>query len=363
MTATQDEKLVPLRAKIDEIDAQIVKLLDQRAAVVHEVGVVKGHHGTAVFRPERENLILERVAKLSERLEGRSVKAVFREILSGCRALERTTTVSYLGPAGTFSEMAVLRRFGSSVEATPCQSIPEVFHTTENNKTDFGVVPVENSTQGTIPLTLDLLMNSQLKIAGEISVPVVHCLMSKSTDMSSVRMVMAHPQALAQCREWLAQHLPDAEQLSCSSNAEGARLAAENPEIAAIAAQRAADLYGLNVLAEGIQDWAGNRTRFLVLGQHITHKSSAPFKDKTTFVFSVPHRSGTLFAALEPLSEYGISMMHLESRPARNGAWEYNFFVDVEGHIEDEPVKKALDAIQKNAAVFKLLGSYPVAGN
>ena len=357
----KETQLAELRSEIDGIDAKIVELVDQRADVVRRVGELKGATGTAVFRPERENLILERAASLSRNFDGPAVKAIFREIISSCRALERTTTVAYLGPAGTFSEMAVLRQFGSSVEARPCSTIADVFRMTENSRTDFGVVPVENSTQGTVAVTLDLLLDTSLTIVGEVSIPIIHNLLTRSGDLSKVKTVMAHPQALAQCREWLSTHLPGARQVSCSSNAEGARIASEDDSVGAIASHRAAELYQLGIAGEGIQDWAGNRTRFLVLGHHPTHRSPEPGKDKTTFEFSMVNKAGALFEGLEPLARHGVSMTHLESRPARNGAWEYNFFVDVEGHIEDEAVKKALTEIKAETAVFKFLGSYPKA--
>lgn len=363
MDKEKEAKLVPLRKKIDAIDAEIVKLLNLRARVVHEVGQVKGSAGTAVFRPERENLILERVASLSDRLDPAAVKTIFREILSGCRALERETTVAYLGPAGTFSEMAVLKRFGSSVKTLPCATVADVFSAVENGRTDFGVVPRENNSQGSITLTLDLLLQSDLAITGEVSVPVVHNLMSLSGDVSRVKKVLAHPQALAQCREWLSRHLPDAKQVSCSSNAEAARLAAADPEAAGIAAKRAAELYGLAIAAEGIQDSSLNRTRFLVMGRSPTHRSSAGFEDRTTFIFAVKNRAGALFEILKPLADEKVDMLHLESRPARNGLWEYNFFVDVRGHIEDENVKRALDEVKRESLIFKFLGSYPASAD
>ena len=204
----KETQLAELRREIDGIDAKIVELVDQRADVVRRVGELKGATGTAVFRPERENLILERAASLSRNFDGPAVKAIFREIISSCRAWTRTTTVAYLGPAGTFSEMAVLRQFGSSVEARPCSTIADVFRMTENSRTDFGVVPVENSTQGTVAVTLDLLLDTSLTIVGEVSIPIIHNLLTRSGDLSKVKTVMAHPQALAQCREWLSTHLP-----------------------------------------------------------------------------------------------------------------------------------------------------------
>ena len=361
MADERKEDLSGLRAEIDRIDAQIVSLLDQRAAVVRRVGEAKGKTGASVFRPEREDQILRGSAALSAELKPESVRAIFREILSACRALEKETTVSYLGPAGTFTEMAVLKRFGSTVRSVPCQVIGDVFRTTESGRTDFGVVPVENSTQGTVTMTMDMLLLTPLSIVGEVSVPVVHNLLSKSGKLPDVKRVLAHPQALAQCRQWLAGHLPGAEQVSCSSNAEAARQAAGDPGSAAIAALRAADLYGLCPIAERIQDLTQNTTRFLVLGKQPSRKSADPLCDKSTFVFSMPDKAGALFQMLEPLVRHGVNMVRLESRPARAGLWKYNFFVDVSGHIEDSNVRDALQEIKGNAAVFKFLGSYPAA--
>ena len=238
MADERKEDLSGLRAEIDRIDAQIVHLLDQRAEVVRRVGQAKGKTGSAVFRPEREDQVLSRAAGLSEALKPESARAIFREILSACRALEKETTVSYLGPAGTFSEMAVLKRFGSTVRSVPCSVIGDVFRATESGRTDFGVVPIENSTQGTVTLTMDMLLLTPLTIIGEVSVPVVHNLLSRSGKLEDVKRVLAHPQALAQCRGWLAEHLPGVLQESCSSNAEAARQAAQDPQSAAIAAMR-----------------------------------------------------------------------------------------------------------------------------
>lgn len=356
----KESKLTSLREKIDGIDAEIVRLLNQRARVVHEVGLVKGRAGTAVFRPEREDFILERAASLSDSLKPEAIKAIFREVLSGCRALERETTVAYLGPEGTFSEMAVLRRFGSSVKALPCATVADVFSAVENGRTDFGVVPRENNSQGSVMLTLDMLLKTSLSIVGEVTVPVIHNLMSRTGDLSRVKKVLAHPQALAQCREWLSRHLPDARQEGCLSNAEAARLASLDPDVAGIAARRAAELYGLSIVAEGIQDSSQNRTRFLIMGHDQPHKSKGGLEDKTTFVFVVENRAGALFEVLKLLAAENVDMLHLESRPARNGLWEYYFFVDAKGHVEDENVKRALDAVRRSCLAFKLLGSYPV---
>lgn len=361
--AKRVEDLGALRRRIDAIDDEIVRLLDQRAQVVREVGALKGSQGASIFRPEREDMILERTAGLSAQFSPKAMKAVFREILSSCRALEKKTTVAYLGPAGTFTEMAVLKRFGSAVEELPCTTVPDVFDAVENGRADFGVVPRENNSQGSVMLTLDKLLTTPLLIVGEVSVPVVHNLLSLSGSLGKVQRVLAHPQALAQCRQWLSKNLPDVQQQACSSNAEAARLAAQDPSLAGIAASRAGDLYGLKVAAAGIQDSSQNRTRFLVLGQQKTHRRGGDRGDKTTFIFAVRNRAGALFEILKPLADEKVDMLHLESRPARNGLWEYNFFVDISGHVEDEPVRRALEAVRKNALVFKFLGSYPRAAD
>ncbi len=350
-----------LRQEIDAVDAEIVAAVVRRAELAHAVGVAKG--GAPVYRPERERAVIEKAVAANRSLNGRLpddvVAHLYLEVISACRSLEARPSVAYLGPAGTFTEMAVLRQFGSNVTAVPTATMDEAFQSAESGRTEFAVVPIENSTQGMVTRTMDLLFTTPLSVAGEVSIPIHHNLMNRSGRLEDIRCVLAHPQALAQCRAWLAQHLPHAKLKAASSNAEAARLAAEDGTLAGIAALRAAQLYGLEVAAPGIQDDARNRTRFLVLSSHAGVTPTGA--DKTSLIFSVPNRAGQLFLALEPFKRHGVSMMRLESRPARNGAWDYNFFVDVEGHVKDANVERALAELKNETSFLKLLGSYPQA--
>jgi chorismate mutase/prephenate dehydratase len=276
--------------------------------------------------------------------------------MSACRALEKRVTVAYLGPVGTFSEQAVYQQFGHAVEGMPCASIDEVFRAAEAGTADFGVVPVENSTEGAINRTLDLLLQTPLTISGEVSLPVHHSLMTKSGLMDGVSQICAHPQALAQCQAWLNQHYPSIQRNPVSSNGEAARLAAENPAVAAIAGEIAGEKHGLQVVNAHIQDDPHNRTRFAVIGRLCTAPSG---HDHTSLVLSVANKAGAVYNLLAPLAKHGVSMTRFESRPARMGTWEYYFYVDVEGHCNDERMARALAELKENAAFFKVLGSYP----
>ena len=354
-----DDKLKPLREKIDAIDAQMVDLLNQRARLAQEVGHVKAETNAPVFRPEREAMVLRRVAERNPGpLASADMQMIFREVMSICRALERRVTVAYLGPAGTFSEQAVYQQFGHAVECVPCVSIDEVFRATEAGTADFGVVPVENSTEGAINRTLDLLLQTSLAISGEISIDVHHSLMSKSGSMQGVTRVCAHSQALAQCQAWLNQHYPNLERQSVASNAEAARMAGEDPTVAAIAGQIAGQKFDLQVISAHIQDDPSNRTRFAVVGRLHTTPSG---RDQTSLVLAVPNKAGAVYHLLAPLATHGVSMTRFESRPARIGTWEYYFYVDVEGHGQDDKVAKALAELKQSAAFFKILGSYPLS--
>ncbi len=354
-----DDKLKPLREKIDAIDAQMVDLLNQRARLAQEVGHVKAETNAPVFRPEREAMVLRRVAERNPGpLASADMQMIFREVMSICRALERRVTVAYLGPAGTFSEQAVYQQFGHAVECVPCVSIDEVFRATEAGTADFGVVPVENSTEGAINRTLDLLLQTSLAISGEISIDVHHSLMSKSGNMQGVTRVCAHSQALAQCQAWLNQHYPNLERQSVASNAEAARMAGEDPTVAAIAGQIAGQKFDLQVISAHIQDDPSNRTRFAVVGRLHTTPSG---RDQTSLVLAVPNKAGAVYHLLAPLATHGVSMTRFESRPARTGTWEYYFYVDVEGHEKDEKVARALAELKHSAAFFKVLGSYPLS--
>jgi chorismate mutase/prephenate dehydratase len=352
-----DDKLTPLRDRIDAIDKQILDLLSQRAGVAQEVGHIKAETNAPVFRPEREMQVLRNAAERNPGpLADGDVQTIFREIMSACRALEKRVTVAYLGPVGTFSEQAVYQQFGHAVEGLPCASIDEVFRAAEAGTADFGVVPVENSTEGAINRTLDLLLQTPLTVSGEVSLPVHHSLMTASGTMTGVERICAHPQALAQCQAWLNQHYPAVTRQPVSSNGEAARMAATDGTVAAIAGEIAGEKHGLQVVNAHIQDDPHNRTRFSVIGRLRTSPSG---HDHTSLVLSVANKAGAVYNLLAPLAKHGVSMTRFESRPARMGTWEYYFYVDVEGHSDDERMARALVELKENAAFFKVLGSYP----
>lgn len=353
------EKLLkPLRDQIDEIDARILDLLNRRAQVAQEVGHVKNKVDAPIFRPDREAQVLRRIAERNPGPLGNTeLQTIFKEIMSACRALEKKIIVAYLGPAGTFSEQAVYRYFGMAVHALPCGSIDEVFRAAEAGTADFGVVPIENSTEGAINRTLDLLMQTPLTISSEVSIPVQHNLMTLSGKMDGVHTICAHSQALAQCQGWLSQHYPNILRHAVSSNAEAARIASEDVEVAAIAGEMASKRYGLQVVNAHIQDEPQNRTRFAVIGRKETEPSG---KDQTSLLLSVQNKAGAVYKMLEPLEKYDVSMTRLESRPAKTGNWEYYFFVDIDGHVREEKVRRALAELKDRVVYFKVLGSYPI---
>ena len=354
-----DEPLKPLREAIDRIDSQLLDLLNERARLAHDVGQVKSTSGTPVYRPEREAEVLRKVvAGNPGPLSEQGVTAVFREVMSACRALEQPTRVGYLGPPGTFSEAALLKQFGASVDGEPCASIDDVFRSCEAGSTEFGLVPVENSTEGSVTRTMDLLLASPLRIVAEVSLQVHHSLLTKSGTADGIRAVCAHAQALAQCVGWLNRHHPALERRAVSSNAEAARLASVDPSVGAIAGELAAQRYQLQAVATHIQDDPANRTRFLVLGRQETASTG---RDKTSLILSVPNRAGAVYHMLAPLARHGVSMARFESRPAKLGSWEYYFYVDIEGHERDPAVIAALDELRGLCAFFKSLGSYPAA--
>jgi chorismate mutase/prephenate dehydratase len=354
---TPDEKLKPLREKIDAIDAQILELLNQRAYVAQQVGHVKAETNAPVFRPEREAQVLRSVGERNPGpLADADVRTIFREVMSACRALEKRVSVAYLGPAGTFSEQAVYQQFGRAVDGVPCASIDEVFRATEAGTAEFGVVPVENSSEGVVNRTLDLLLQTTLTISGEVSIHVHHSLMTGSGTMNDVRTICAHSQALAQCQVWLNQNYPHIERMAVASNGEAARMAGDDTHVAAIASEIAGRKYNLQVVKAHIQDDPHNRTRFAVIGRLQTLPSG---RDQTSLVLSVPNKAGAVYNLLAPLARHGVSMTRFESRPARMGTWEYYFYVDVEGHLKDDKVADALKELKDNAAFFKVLGSYP----
>jgi chorismate mutase/prephenate dehydratase len=352
-----------IRERIDEIDARIHGLLNERARFAQQVGISKTRDGRAVdfYRPEREAQVLRNALKRNRGpLRDEEIARLFREIMSACLAQQEPLKVAFLGPEGTFTQAAVFKQFGSSVRALPLPAIDEVFHEVEAGVADFGVVPIENSTEGTVNHTLDMFLSSPLKICGEVEMRINHHLMGRMTRIPDIRRICAHPQALAQCRGWLDEHLPDVERVPVSSNAEGARRARDERGTAAIAARAAAEIYGLGLLASDIEDRADNTTRFLVIGRKLFSASGA---DKTTLLVSgnATEASGTLFKLLEPLAQYRINMTRIESRPSRKRKWDYVFFIDIEGHVSDPGVADALAALEKQATLFRILGSYPRA--
>ena len=360
--ATDTLDLLALRQKIDAMDRQLLVLLNQRAALALEVGEIKKGEGSVVFRPEREAQVIDGLKSGNNGpLLNESVAPIWREIMSACRALETPTRVAYLGPAGTFSEEAALGFFGSSIVRVPCASIDEVMHAATAGAADFGVVPVENSTEGVVARSLDLFLTTPLFIIGETSLVVRHNLLRLGESLAGIDAVCAHPQALAQCHRWLSHHLPDVERRPVASNAEGARLAGADAKLAAIASQRAAAEYGLHVVTPAIQDDAHNRTRFAIVTHPQHHPApKASGHDCTSLVVSVTNRPGAVHDMLVPLKDHGVSMSRFESRPARSGQWEYYFYVDIEGHPDEPRVEAALKELRSVCAFFKVLGTYPL---
>ena len=347
-----------LRAAIDRVDDGILQSLNERARLARAIGTLKV--GQA-YRPEREAQVLTRIKDSNPGpLSGETVALLFREIMSACLALERPITVAYLGPRGTFSERAALKHFGLAAEAMPNSSIDEVFRAVESGAADFGVIPVENSTEGAVGRSLDLMPQSALKVCGEVVVRIHHHLMAKVApkDFADIRRVFSHGQSLAQCHEWLNTNLPHVERVAVSSNAEAARRAAEEAGSAAVAGEMAAEHYRLAILASNIEDEPNNTTRFLILGDYEPKPSG---HDKTSMVLSARNRAGAVYEMLTPFATRGVSMTKFESRPSRVALWEYLFFVDIEGHRHDANVAAALEEVMKIAGYLKVLGSYPIA--
>ncbi len=352
-----DDELKALRARIDGIDDTLLQLVSERAGIAQQVGRAK--KGEKIYRPEREAQIVRRLRETNPGpLSGDTIERLIREIMSACRALEETTRVAYLGPVGTFSQQAVHKHFGHEVEALAEADIDACFHAVETGRAEFAVVPVENSTEGAISRTLDLIVASPLKICGEVMLPIHQTLMRKQAGLEGIRRVYGHAQSLAQCQQWLSRHLPDAERVSVVSNSDGARRAAAEADAATLGSEAAAELYGLVVVEARIEDEASNTTRFLVLGQNDAAPSGC---DKTSLVMGAHNQPGAVVKLLQPLADAGISMSKLESRPARGSNWEYVFFVVCQGHRQDAKLAAALTEIQARAAFLKILGSYPAA--
>lgn len=346
--------LVNLRDQIDAIDADLLRLLNERAKLAQAVGHIKNGQ---IYRAEREAQVLQRLKSENKGpLKPENIELLFREIMSACRDLEQHLQIAYLGPEGTFSQAAAFKQFGHAVGKVPCGTIDDAFRAVETGRADYAVVPVENSTEGAVSRTLDIIVGSELKICGEVLLPVHQNLLRKAPGKEGIERVYAHAQSLAQCQHWLNQNLPNVERVSVSSNAEGARLASEDVASASIAGEIAAETYGLAVVEPRIEDEPNNTTRFLVLSDHDTLPSGS---DKTSLVMSASNSPGAVVKLLQPLADAGVSMTKFESRPARSANWEYLFFVDIEGHRDDEKVSAVLREIASRALLLKVLGSYP----
>ncbi len=359
-----DDALKSLRARIDALDDAWLKLVSERAAIAQDVGRTK--NGDTIYRPEREAQIVARLRAANPGpLPDETIEHLLRETMSACRALEQTIRVAYLGPAGTFSQQAVVKHFGQSIEAQAETDIDACFHAVETGRAHFAVVPTENSTEGSVTRTLDLMLASPLQIIGEVLLPIHQNLMAKATGLTQLTRVYGHVQSLAQCQHWLARHLPHAEKIPVVSNSEAARRAAAEPGTASLGSATAADLYALQVVAARIEDEATNTTRFWVLGQTPAAPSG---HDKTSLAMGAPNQPGAVVKLLQPLADAGISMSKLESRPARQergagGNWEYVFHVVCEGHQSDPAFAVVLDDVRARAAFLKVLGSYPVSAD
>ncbi len=354
-----DTQLEQLRRRIDALDEQLQAILSERAECAKQVAETKQNAGEDAdfYRPEREAEVLRRVRERNHGpLSDDEVVRLFREIMSACLALEQPLTVAYLGPEGTYTQAAALKHFGHSITLRPLAAIDVIFRDVEAGSADFGVVPVENSTEGAVSHTLDMFIRSPLKICGDVELRIHHQLLSRAGGLEGIRSVQAHQQALAQCREWLDTNLPGVQRVAVSSNAEAARRARDDDSIAAIASDVAAEMYGLKVLAASIEDDPNNTTRFLVIGRQ---EVGASGKDKTSLMVAVHNKAGALYSLLEPIARHGVSMTRIESRPSRVSKWDYVFFVDVEGHVEDANVAAALQELAEKTSLLKVLGSYP----
>jgi len=353
--------LSEVRQEIDVLDAQIQALISARARLASAVRESKGHleHAVDYYRPEREAQVLRAVLERNQGpISDAEMLRLFREIMSVCLAQQEPLKIAYLGPEGTFTQQAVNQHFGHSIQALGVTGIDDVFTQVESGEADFGVVPVENSNQGIVSHTLDRFVDSDLKICGEIEMAIHHNLLSQAKSLASVERIYSHQQSLSQCKNWIRQHLPLAECIAVSSNAEAARRVRHSPDAAAISSKSAADIYGVPVLFARIEDRADNATRFLVIGRQLLSPSG---DDKTSLLLAGDEGPGALHSLLSPLAHHALNMTRIESRPARAGRWSYVFFIDVDGHAETEPLKNALAEMQKQASLTRVLGSYPKA--
>ena len=349
--------LTELRKEIDSIDEQTLELLNRRAKLAQEVGHTKASTRSHYFTPEREHNVFKKLLSINNGpLEGASVRAIYREIISACRALEKQLVVSFMGPEGTFSHLASIAKFGNSSEFLAVDSISDVFAQVERNHADYGVVPVENSLAGVVPETLDTFMNSNLRVVSEIYQPISHNLLTHCSDLTKVTRLYSHFQPLAQCKQWLTNHLPNVERIEASSTSKAAELAAKDPGSAAIATLLASERCEIPVLCDHIEDNPSNRTRFLILGYNEPEPTG---KDKTSLLFSLAHKPGALAHALNAFEKYDVNLTMIESRPTRQEAWKYLFYVDAQGHLKDQSVTKAVQQLKEHSLFVRTLGSYP----
>jgi chorismate mutase / prephenate dehydratase len=344
------------RKAIDKLDAQIVKLLNERTRHVLEIGSIKLKAGEEIYAPHRERAVLQRICRLNGGpITSESLRAIYREVMSSALSLEKSMTIAYLGPQATFTHQAAIRRFGASLRYAAQKTIADVFAEVAKNRADYGVVPVENSTEGVVTHTLDMFVDSDLKIVAQIILPIQHCLVS-NFKRGQIKKLYGHPQTLGQCRGWLQNHLPDVEIIETSSNARSAELAAKEKNSGAIAGVLAAERYGLGILESDIQDNSTNATRFLVLGRQCSPPTG---RDRTSLMLSITHEVGALHQALAAFRRFKLNMTKIESRPSKRKAWEYYFFVDCVGHKDDRKVAKAIVELEKQCNFVKVLGSYP----
>jgi chorismate mutase/prephenate dehydratase len=352
-----EEKLNPLRQKIEAVDGQILRLLNERAEIVLEVDRVKSEIRMESYDPQREEEILRRlILQNSGPFPRESISPVFTEIISACRSLEVELTVAYLGPPGTHTHLACLEHFGSSIQSVPQESIQDVFETVEKAKASYGIVPIENSTEGVVNRTLDVLIESEVKICGEVLIRISHDLLSLSGRVKDIEKIYSHPQALEQCRKWLRKTFPYIPLIETVSTSKAAQFAADDPKAAAIANSSAARIYGLKVIESQIEDYLNNYTRFLILSREINKRTG---RDKTSLLLSIPHTPGSLYEVLRPFSEKRINLTKIESRPVKGRPWEYVFFLDFEGHVTDSHIIETISELKENVLFLKVLGSYP----
>ncbi|HKD67622.1 MAG TPA: prephenate dehydratase [Candidatus Binataceae bacterium] len=352
-----EDRLAALRERIDQINDQLMGLLAERARLAVEIGELKRANGTDIYQPQREQQIIDGLLRRNPGpLGAEHIRRIFTEIISACRALEREVRVAFLGPEYSYTHLAAVGRFGSSANFVPAESIAAVFAAIDAGGAELGVVPVENSTEGPVTLTLDLLIDTPLQAVGELMLPVRHALLSASGERGAIRRIISHQQSLGQCRNYLAANFPNCKQEAVASNSLAAKMAAADPDAAAIASAQAAAPYGLRVIADGIQDVAQNITRFLVIGRETVARTGA---DKTTLIFAIPEKVGALKEVLTIFARNSINLSMIQSRPQRSRLWEYVFIVDLKGHRDDPPMHQALATLRRKALFLKVLGSYP----